>query len=291
MTQEVKEFCFCTLALGQSYRSLASLLAKDLEQHSPGTFLVVLTDKPQDFRTQANVLAFFHRQQSVYPYHDKRFVIAKALSLSNSCIFVDADMRILSSVPQSLEFLQGLKGRVCIGMSKHYERAMNGTGSPKLCREFKVVDKAIQKLGLDLKDKNLRFVFEYLFSVTRDSGRELEFLKQWEALAHYFELNGIHDGEGSVIGLAAAKAGLVVMPDPMEGISFFKDRVESVRIKNGQSDPQAMSLYFETQKKLEKPSRSIPEKLAIRLSKSLGRFYRSMRLRVAALGNPGFYYR
>ena len=47
MQQEKPEVCFCTLALGKRYRSHAFLLAEDIEKHSPGIYLIVLTDKQQ----------------------------------------------------------------------------------------------------------------------------------------------------------------------------------------------------------------------------------------------------
>jgi len=43
MTQAEPEFCFCSLALGQKYRSLALLLAKDIEKYSPHTSFIVLS--------------------------------------------------------------------------------------------------------------------------------------------------------------------------------------------------------------------------------------------------------
>jgi hypothetical protein len=46
MSQEQKSFCFCTLALGKKYRLLAQQLAKDLEENSPGTSIVIYTDGP-----------------------------------------------------------------------------------------------------------------------------------------------------------------------------------------------------------------------------------------------------
>ena len=69
---------------------------------------MVLTDKPQAFADHANILAFKHRQQSVGCYHDKRFVIAKGLSLFDSCIFIDADMRILAPIEQAFDWPPGI---------------------------------------------------------------------------------------------------------------------------------------------------------------------------------------
>lgn len=72
-------FCFCTLAVGNRYRTHARMLANDIQQHSPITSFVVLTDRPNDFKNYSNVIAFKHRLQSVKGYHDKRFVIENLL--------------------------------------------------------------------------------------------------------------------------------------------------------------------------------------------------------------------
>ena len=110
--QHTAGFCFCTLALGENYCNLALELAKDLEEYSPNTYFIILTDKPQYFYKQTNVLAFKHQQKSIGFYHDKRFAIAKALSLFNSCIFIDADMRILAAVPNDLRCQPGVTAKI-----------------------------------------------------------------------------------------------------------------------------------------------------------------------------------
>ena len=293
MTQEEKGFCFCTLALGKIYRALASLLAEDLEKYAPDTSFIVLTDNPLDFSKYSNVIAFKHRQQSVKCYHEKRFVIAKALSLFNSCIFIDADMRILAPLPQDLKWViePGIAARACDSMGKKYAKVITGVAKPKACREFKVTQAMAQKLNLDLRDNSLKFVYEYLFSVTKDCGKEIDFLKHWEIIAPYFELNGVYDGEGNAIGLAAAKAGLKVRWSDMEGIEFFKDRTELVRIQKGQSNINEMSIYFEQQKMLEQPKRSVLEKVVVKISRNISDSYHLARLIIKTLRKFNFYYR
>jgi hypothetical protein len=293
MNQAEPEFCFCTIAFGKKYRALALLLAQDIERYSPKTYFIVLTDNPSDFSKQRNILAFKHRSQSVKFYHDKRFAIAKALSLYNSCIFIDADMRIVAPVPADMQWIKkvGITARTCEIMPKKYAKVLAGTACAKLCREFKVTKKAAQKLNIDRENEKVKFVYEYLFAVTKDCGKELEFFKQWETLANYFELNGIYDGEGNAIGLAAAKAGLDVRLSEMEGISFFKDKTELVRIQKGQSKMEEMSIYFEQQKMLEYPKRSIKQKVAAKLGQSITHLYNLVRLRIVTLSKFNLYYR
>jgi len=291
-TKAEPEFCFCSLALGHKYRSLALLLAKDLEKYSPHTSFIVLTDHPSDFSQQPNVLAFKHRQQGVSCYHEKRFVIAKALSMFNSCIFMDADMRILAPVPQDMEWLRmpGVTARICDFMPERYSKVFDKTASVKICREFKVTQKAAEKFNLELNDQ-VKFVYEFLFAITKDAGKEIDFLNSWDVLAPYFELNGIYDAEGNAIGLAAAKAGLRVRWSAMDGVSFFKDKTELVRIQKGQSKMEEMSKYFDQQRMLEYPSRSIFERIVVKLGKIIKNLYNLVRLRIASLKKFDFYYR
>ncbi|MEH2271117.1 MAG: hypothetical protein V7K68_22315 [Nostoc sp.] len=294
MSQEEREFCFCTLALGERYRSHALLLAQDIEKHSPGTKFVILTDKPQEFSDYSHVLSFPHQQQSIGCYHDKRFVIAQALSLFNTCIFVDVDMRILDKVAPNLKYLPGVTARSCTSMVRHnkiYISSVNDLQKPKRIRDVEIVNKIAQKLDLNLEDNNTQFVMEVLFAVTRQDGREIEFLKHWETIALYCELNGFTCAIGYAIGLAAAKAGLSVRWDAMEDIVYFKDWVEREKIKKGQANPEESLIYFQQHDAIEYPKRSIVKKVALRLDRTIGYYYRSLRLRLTTLSNFNFYYR
>ncbi|MEB3182099.1 MAG: hypothetical protein VKL59_24140 [Nostocaceae cyanobacterium] len=285
MISERPGFCFCTLAFGKKYRALALLLAKDIEKYAPYTSFLVLSDEPQEFSEQSNVISFKHRQQSVKGYHDKRFAFAKALELFNACIFLDADMRILGSVPQDMQWIQqpGISARGCEVMSKKYAKVLEGSASARVCREFQVSQKAAQMLGLAVEHESIPFVYEYLFSVTKDGGKELEFLKQWDMIAPYFELNGVYDAEGNAIALAAVKVGLSVRWCEMKGIDFFKDKTELIRIKNGQSKMEDMAIYFQQQGMLEYPQLSFWEKVVGKLGKEVRFFYYLLRLRVVAV--------
>ncbi|WP_375467322.1 hypothetical protein [uncultured Nostoc sp.] len=276
-----QQFCFCTLALGKVYRGLASLLAKDLELYSPNTAFIVLTDNPQEFSKYSQVLAFQHQQQGVKCYHDKRFAIAKSLSLFNSCIFIDSDMRILAPVPEYIEWLlePGISARACMDMPKKFAKALTKTDK-YFSREIEVIKKAAQFLNLDPECENVTFVHEYLFSVTKSTGKEIEFLETWEILAKYFELNGVYEGEGNAIGLAAYKAGLPVRWSEMSGISFFNNKTELIKIQKGQSNMDEMSTYFQEHGNLAHPKRSILEKIVFKLSKAIMHVYRAIKYRV-----------
>lgn len=291
MIQSQSEFCFCSLAIGQQYRALALLLAQDIEKYSPNTVFIVLTDKPQDFRHQSNVISYKHQQQGIKCYHDKRFAISKALLHCDSCIYIDADMRIIAPMAP-IEWIHeaGIAARACDSMSKKYVKITEKTANSKLEKEYIITRQAAKKLDLDKDWQNIKFIYEYLFAVTKDNGKEVKFIEYWGKLAPYFELNGVLDGEGNAIGLAAAKAGLTVRWCEMKGISFFKDRTEMVRVKKGESSMEEMSVYFEKQRQLEY-SGSVVTRIYTKLYKMFVASLNFMKLQFYTLNNFNFYYR
>jgi hypothetical protein len=291
MIQYQSQFCFCSLAIGQQYRALALLLAQDIEKFSPNTAFIILTDKPQDFIAQSNIITYKHQQQGIKCYHDKRFAISRGLLHFNSCIYIDADMRITAPVT-SLEWIHqaGISARACDSMPNKYIKITEKTADNKLKKEYAITSKAAQKLNLDQDWENIKFIHEYLFAVTKDNGKEEKFIEYWGKLAPYFELNGVLDGEGNAIGLTAAKAGIPVRWSDMQGISFFKDRTETVRIKKGESSIEQMSAYFEEQQRLEY-SKSTLARNYRKLIKLIIALFNLVKMRLYTLSNFKFYYR
>ncbi len=282
--EAAQQFCFCTLALGAKYRDLAKDLAADLEKFSSNP-LVILTDRPDDFDQCSNAVVFKHYQQSVACYHDKRYVIAKALSLYDACVFVDADMRILKDVAP-IKWQPGISARSCTNILRHYEPV---AGRPDRVKRMQLIGKISQKLNLDLEQVN--FVSEFMFVVTKDSGKEMKFLELWEKIGNYFELNGVYDSEGSVMGLAAAASGLPIRHHEMPEIEFFNDKIDAIRIKKRQVNAAHLQAYFENHKQKAYRERSLFEKVTARIGKFLRHFYALARLQVATLKNFAFYYK
>ena len=92
-------YCFSVLSLKPKYQVLAKKLARDMEKYFPETSLVIGTDNPETFQDCKNVLAFkLERKGILLPYHDKRFVIEKALTQFKVVIQIDADTNITNSV-------------------------------------------------------------------------------------------------------------------------------------------------------------------------------------------------
>lgn len=261
-----KDFCFCSLALGKKYRTLAKQLAAELDLYSPGTSLVLYTDAPEDFSNNANVLAFHHQSQGIlYCFHDRRFVLEKALSLFRAAIHIDIDTKILAPVPE-IHWQPGLTS----GKDKfeniihHLDKVeqYRGISSPQ---EREAFTKLAAKLGVSLAETY--WVQEALYIVARDDGKEREFLEVWGRIGQYLELKGIHRGDGNAIGLAAAKVGWTIQTEGFQ---------ELVRVRK----------HLDASKQEKQPV-SVWEKLRLKLRYH----YRLNQARVRALADFEFYYR
>lgn len=266
----LKEYCFCTLAVGKRYRTHARILAKDIQEQAPLVSFVVLTDEPADFEDYSHVIAIKHRLQSVKGYHDKRFVIEKSLERFDTCVFLDSDMRIIGPVPKKLEWLPGITARTGCNILKHNTET-------KLRPGFAPIEQVAEKLDINLQETT--WFHEFMFVVKKQAGAEQVFLKFWQDISYVFEMQRIYDGEGNVMGLAAAKAGLAVRIDSEDRFPFFKDNIERVRVKMGQSDLKEKQIYFDKHKQIEYPKRVIIRKIIDKITQKAVFFYRFLRLK------------
>jgi hypothetical protein len=270
-----QDFCFCTLAVGSRYRAHAELLAQDLQQYAPTIPLLVLTDRPQQFAPYPQVIAIKHFLQSVKGYHDKRLVLQAASDRYEICTFLDADVRILGpvSLAAMLEFPPGLTARFGCGILKHNQHT-------KVRKALPLIQSVAQALNLDL-DQVIWF-HEFMFTLRRQDGREQEFFEYWKKIAYYFELNDIYDGEGNVIGLSAAAAGLNIGFRRMDLYPYFKDKIEKEQIRAGKADPQMKRSYFDVHHTIEYPPQNLANKAVLKLQKQADVHYRRLRLQLKA---------
>lgn len=209
MSESKKDFCFCTLALGEKYRILVKRLAEELNHYSPGTSLIVYTDVPEDLSSCHNIIAFPHKSQGIlYCFHDRRLVIEKALSLFRVAIHIDADTTIINEVPE-IDWEPGITS----GKDKfqniiaHLDAKEKYLGE-KIPREREAFIKLASKLNISLD--NTYWIQESLYIIARDGGKEKEFIKQWGKIGRYLELQQIHRGDGNAIGLAAVSVGWTI---------------------------------------------------------------------------------
>jgi hypothetical protein len=272
-----KNTCFATLAVGDRYRAHARLLAEDIQQHAPGMAFVVLTDRPEDFAPYAHVIALKHQIQSVKGYHDKRFVLEAGLTRFETCIFLDSDVRILGAIRPDLELLPGITARISYSLVKRASEDV----SPKV---WGLITNTAEKLDIHVEE--VQWLHEFMFAIKRQNGAEMEFLRYWQTLSYVFELAGIYQPESLVMGLAAAKAGLPIRPDYQDWFPFFKDKIEQVRLQKGQSTWEEKQIYFQSQREIEFPPRSLWQKAISKLMGKVIFFYRLLRLRIQAQQDP-----
>lgn len=256
MNYQNQDFCFCTLALRNKYRLLAQQLANDLYKYSPGTKLLVLTDKPDFFRDNPHILAVQHRQNGIlHCYHDKSILMEIALSKFSTAIHIDADTRILAALPENLQWKPGIT-------AGHYENLVEHVSKYNPER-LPSLQKVAKHLNVDLE--TVTYMGESLFIITRDHGKEREYLKYWAMIGRYLELRGIHAGAGNAMGIAATKVGWQVHQDNWQAIKNVTHHTDAS--------------YTNQEKNLwEKSQRRI------------GYHYRLNLARIMALKNAKFYY-
>ncbi|MBD2193955.1 MULTISPECIES: hypothetical protein [Calothrix] len=275
-----QEFCFCTLAVGKRYRHHARMLAQDIQQYIPATALCILTDEPEDFREFTHVLAFKHRLQSVKGYHDKRFVLEKSLSLFNSCMFLDSDVRVIGAVEKPMNPLPGITARTGCDLLHHIANINS-------CKEIQVIEEVAQKLDIDIQ--KVQWFHEFMFFMRKQDELEKKFFQFWETISYFFETQGIYHGEGYAMGLAAEKVGLMIRFDREDKFPFFKDNIELIRIKNGQSDLQEKAIYFQMHQEIEYPKLSILRRIINKLIKHSIFLYRILRLKILVQKDEKFH--
>ncbi|MGE5659013.1 MAG: hypothetical protein ACM37W_20660 [Actinomycetota bacterium] len=266
-----QDFCFCTLALQKQFRRLAQNLARDIEKYSPGTSFVILSDDPQDFRNYPNVLAFKHHQQGILKcYNDRQFVLKKALSLFPVAIHIDADTKLTDYVPDDIEWQPG----ITTGEFKAILNHGKNSRTPALQQMFKEL---AAKLGVSIEEVN--HIEEGLYIITRDGGREIDFLRQWEKIGRYIEMKGSHDGDGNAMGLAVAKVGWTVKTEGWERLNQVRHhsyitshRHSSLEANKPLSLTQKISSFWDLQKR------------------RIGYHYRLNKARIIALKDFDFYY-
>ncbi|MBD2497450.1 hypothetical protein [Nostoc sp. FACHB-280] len=225
-----QNFCFCTLAFKAKYRKLAQELAETLDKHSPGTTLLIGTDKPEEFQICSNVIAFkLHQTGILHCYHDKRFVIQEAFKYFPTAIQIDADTKIVADISPEIPYLEGLAAGHVEDIVEHAQKY----NPERLIYLRKIADK------LDLSLENVSYVGESLFAITADSQKAREFIKYWDWIARYLEIHKIHSGEGNAIGMAAALAGLKVYNPSWLG------KINSVRKHLDASDHKSQGIQWD----------------------------------------------
>ncbi|MEM6255389.1 MAG: hypothetical protein AAF821_20940 [Cyanobacteria bacterium P01_D01_bin.156] len=204
-SHNASKICYTTLAVGYEYNLHAQQLVKDVLRLSPNIPIVVLTDRPNSFCKNQNVIPIKHTIKSVGIFHDKLHCVEKSLERFETCIFLDADCRLIEDISQSRDWKPGLTTKSCWNLKEHVVRK-------KQCKLAELADLLICDVAkeFELSLDHCKFINEAVFIVRSDNHKELEFLKIWKTLRDRFEFSGVFSGEGAAMGLAAVKAGLNV---------------------------------------------------------------------------------
>lgn len=288
MATHNNSLCFCTAAFGEEYILLAKLLAEDIYKFAPGHFFVILTNKPIFFQNHPNVIAIKHWCRGVKPYHERRFAIQYALSLSSTVMYLDADVRICSPLPENLNFHPGLTARSCGDMRKHLQKYLDTAFlSPQLQRKKYIIESMGDKVGIDIYSSSLKFINEFLFVIKADEGRELEFLRLWGELAIYADTLGLHNNPTYAMALAAMKSGFSIYHSEMNGLNFFDDRIEKIRISKGISTlGEDSKKYFQQQSQIEHKQQNFIQKIWRLVRKNISFWYNFVRVRITSAVVP-----
>lgn len=262
-----KEFCFCTAVYGIEYLRLASLLAEDLQKYSPSSKLIIVTNRPGFFAGQSNVLAIKHRCRGVQPYHERRFAINYGLSFFDTVISIDSDARILAPIAKELSFKPGLAAKSCCGLQKHMAERLKKPTKERLAQQ-NIICRMAQSVDLDITNSALKFINEFLFAVTKDQGREQEFLRLWGELAILADTLGMHKHPTYAMAMAAVKSGFPVYRDEMPGLEIFDDRVIRWNIQRNKMEltPQIESM-LDQQHEIENGKKSITKRISRKVRK------------------------
>jgi hypothetical protein len=180
-----------------------------------------LTDEPEDF-AELPVRAIRHAPtgpmavdylahlpktgggRGAAAYHDKRFALLAALDEFDTAIYVDADSRILNllsppSVPPT-------RVAVLPVVRKSVGEHLAASGSWR----FPVFEDLARVLTGDVEIlRRARWCHETLIAVSRGKSTS-DFFEAWSTGADFLQARGVYSGEGGVIGVSAAHAGLNV---------------------------------------------------------------------------------
>jgi hypothetical protein len=178
---------------------------------------VILTDEPTDFAdlpvravrhvpTGPMAVDYLERLaptgdgRGAAAYHDKRFALQAALQDHETAIFLDADSRI-----ETLPLLDGFPpGLAVLPVVRKSIAAHLETCGPWRLPAF--IELARDLLGDPDVLHTAGWCHETCYAVTKD-GNERGFFRAWERAADFMRRQGVHSGEGGVMGLAAAYAG------------------------------------------------------------------------------------
>ncbi|WP_414545546.1 hypothetical protein [Nostoc sp. CCY0012] len=296
-TENQIKICYATLAIGYEYNQLAKQLAQDIYRLSPNTFFVILTDRPKLFRENKHVIAVKHNVQSVGIFHDKLCCIERCFQDFDCCIFLDADCRLIENLVVSRNWKPGLTAKTCWSLTKHL------TSKNSLTNKKELTHKLVKEIAeeLEILIDQCKFIYEGVFIIRKNNGKEIEFMKIWQQIRDYLEINGIFDGEGIAMGLAACKTSMeiyhYVSGYPEENVDHdiqdvYKDKISYKLLihKNAENLSTALQekiLKFDGERR-EITNLSLQDKLIKKVTNSILKKLRLIKLKMRSMEKRNF---
>ena len=170
----------------------------------------MVTDRPEYFSTLPNVRAIKYIPSGVrHCYHDKRQVIRAAISLYETCIYLDADCRIPEPVnydellPDGVFFAAIYGENLQQKLVGEIDRGININRLNRPVRRQKILKNAALHKNVNFDD--VTFIKEVFFAVNSNFGDVQGFLEAWDYCANYTTARLFEFGEGASIGIALEK--------------------------------------------------------------------------------------
>jgi hypothetical protein len=225
----VSNFCFATLALGFPYHEMAVKLAGDLSISSPDKQLFIVTDAPSRFSDCANVRARFHLRTGLFHcLNDKRFAVSWALAEADRAVFLDADTRIEGRLPATLDMTTPLT-------TVYTPNLLDQAKNYLLPRDREAVLKTARAFGIE--PSKAWFVWDNIFAVGNDAGREHIFFATWELVTRALDFQGVPITDGYCMSIAAAVTGWRPAELGLESISAACKHTGVSAIKRTEQPP------------------------------------------------------
>jgi len=213
-----QNYIFATLAIGKDSCNKALNLAKDLKYFDQR--LLVVTNNSQSFKTCSNVI--LHEVKLEYfSYNQKIICFEEGFKIADAVVYIDCDCRILYKTYKNT--MSRLSLIIPPGFHPSWDWGLIARKENTFFNSKDVFDRIsgygelalnlCKKLNIDIKQA---YHFqEGIIILSKEEGKEKEFLKTWSYLANQlddFEIKNnasrIGVGEGNLIGLALVKSGM-----------------------------------------------------------------------------------
>lgn len=213
-----QNYIFTTLAIGNDANKKAFYLAKDLKYFDQK--ILIVTDHPKEFESCSNVIIHEFKPDR-FSYNQKIICFEEGFKIADAVVCIDSDCRILYKTYKNT--MSRLSLLIPPGFHPSWDWGLVTRPSSNFFNSKDISDRVsgYGELALNLcKELNIGIDKAYHFQegiviVSKEEGKEKEFLKTWSHLADKldeFELNNnatrIGAGEGNLIGLALVKSGM-----------------------------------------------------------------------------------